>query len=88
MWPKMGQKIGTHYYNNEASVLDQFLVSKGLLTGKSGFTADIDSVEILRFSEMVATSRYPKPVRFNRGDSVNLDGFSDHFPISMMLQEK
>lgn len=88
MWPQMGQKIGTHYYNNEASVLDQFLVSKGMLTGKSGFTADTESVEIVRFSEMVYPGRYPRPVRFNRGDSVNLNGFSDHFPISMMLREK
>jgi endonuclease/exonuclease/phosphatase family metal-dependent hydrolase len=88
MWPVLGQGIGTHYYDNEASVLDQFLVSKGLVTGQSGLQADLASIEIVRLPEMVYSGAYPRPVRFDRGRSLNVEGFSDHFPISMKLLER
>jgi len=39
MWPVLGAGIGTHYFDNHANVLDQFLISKGLLTGKPGLKA-------------------------------------------------
>ncbi|MCI0485208.1 MAG: endonuclease/exonuclease/phosphatase [Blastocatellia bacterium] len=87
MWPIMGQGIGTHYFDNNANVLDQFLVSKGLVTGNSGIRALIDSTEILRFPEMVGTGLYPVPIRFGRGSSLNSDGFSDHYPIALRLRE-
>ena len=59
MWPAVGAGLGTHYHDNTAAVLDQFLVSKGLLTGRSGLTAQLDSVEILRPPEMVSGGLYP-----------------------------
>ena len=86
-WPVMGSGLGTHYHENTAAVLDQILVSKGLLTGNSGLLALTDSVEVVRFPEMVATGTYPVPVRFGRGASTNLRGFSDHFPVAMRLRE-
>lgn len=88
MWPVLGQGIGTHYYDNVATVLDQFLVSKGLVIERADIRADLASVEVVRLPGAVATGRYPKPVRFDRGKSINLNGFSDHFPISMVLHEK
>jgi hypothetical protein len=40
------------------------------------------------FPEMVADGAYPVPIRFGRPASdLNLDGFSDHYPISMIVQE-
>ena len=36
-WPLLGEASGTHYFDNFPNVLDQFLVSKGILNGKSGF---------------------------------------------------
>jgi hypothetical protein len=87
MWPIMGQGIGTHYYDNSPNVLDQFLVSKGLLTGRSGLAAILESVEVLRFPEMVKSGDYPAPKRFGRQSSLDPHGFSDHFPISLRLQE-
>jgi len=87
-WATMGSGQGTHYHENTAAVLDQLLVSKGLLTGNSGFMALTDTVEIVRFPEMTASGTYPVPIRFGRGASSNRDGFSDHFPIAMRLREK
>lgn len=88
MWPSLGQGIGTHYFDNHASILDQFLVSKGLLTGNSQITVMPDSVEIIRFPEMVRQGEYPAPIRFGRPSSdLNLEGFSDHFPISLKIKE-
>lgn len=87
MWAEEGRGIGSHYYNNVPGMLDQFLVSKGVLTGNSNFEI-AESAEVLRFPEMVDDGDYPKPVRFGRGDSVNFDGFSDHFPIALRVQEK
>lgn len=88
MWPVMGEKIGTHYYNNVPNVLDQFLVSKGLLTGNAGLQIAPDSAEIFRPPAMVATGAYPRPVRFGRGKSLNVEGYSDHFPITVRLRER
>ena len=88
MWPAMGQKIGTHYYGNVPNVLDQFLVSKGLLTGNAGLWIAPDTADIFRPPEMVATGAYPRPVRFGRGKSLNLEGYSDHFPITVRMKER
>lgn len=87
MWPSLGNGIGTHYYDNNPNILDQFLVSKGLLTGRSNFSLRQDTAEILRFPEMINTGTYPVPIRFGRGNSLNRDGFSDHFPIGVQIRE-
>lgn len=87
MWPILGQRLGTHYYDNEAQVLDQFLVSKGLVTGNSGIQVLSDSAEVVRPQEMIGSGLYPAPVRFGRGSSLNRGGFSDHYPITVRLRE-
>ncbi|MDX9858523.1 MAG: endonuclease/exonuclease/phosphatase [candidate division Zixibacteria bacterium] len=93
MWPFLGEAIGTHYFENFPNVLDQVLVSKGLLTGGSGLTvrASVDGsypVAIERFPEMTASGAYPSPIRFGRPSSgYNPDGYSDHFPISVSVTE-
>jgi predicted extracellular nuclease len=86
MWGISGQGIGTHYYNNAPNVLDQFLASRGVLTGASGFRVIPDSVDVVRFPEMVSTGSYPVPIRYGRKDQVNRDGFSDHFPIALTVR--
>lgn len=87
MWPAVGTALGTHYYSNYASVLDQFLISRGLLTGAPGPKARVDSVRIERFPEMVSGGDYPDPIRFRRGDDADLAGYSDHYPISVVIEE-
>jgi predicted extracellular nuclease len=87
MWDLMGDSVGTYYYSGSACLLDQFLASKGILTGNSGFSILQDSTEIIMFPEMVSSGIYPDPVRFGKGSSVNLDGFSDHYPIGVRIRE-
>ena len=94
MWPFLGQGVGSHYFDNFPNVLDQFIVSKGLLTKGSGIEvkkASDDSypVAIERFAEMVSGGTYPSPIRFSRPSAkdYNANGYSDHFPISVILTE-
>ncbi len=87
-WSILGERLGTHYYDNQAQVLDQFLVSKGLLTGNAGIRALPESVEVVQPTQMVGTGLYPVPVRFGRGESLNRSGFSDHYPIALRLRER
>jgi endonuclease/exonuclease/phosphatase family metal-dependent hydrolase len=87
MWPIVGSGIGTHYHDNFANVLDQFLVSKPLITGAGGLRVDRASVEVVRFPEMVGGSAFPVPIRYGRGSDVNPNGFSDHFPIVVRVEE-
>ncbi|HEY6011437.1 MAG TPA: endonuclease/exonuclease/phosphatase, partial [Nitrospirota bacterium] len=89
MWPLMGQNSGTHYFDNYANMLDQFLVAKGLLTGNSGLEAVMDSLRIFRVPEMVKPGEYPGPIKFGRPSSkdLNENGFSDHFPILIQVRE-
>jgi predicted extracellular nuclease len=86
MWPIVGQGIGTHYYDNYANVLDQFLANAPLVTGSAGVEIRPDTAKVLRFPEMVS-SGYPGPIRFGRGSSLDRDGFSDHYPIAVRVQE-
>ncbi|UCH51860.1 MAG: endonuclease/exonuclease/phosphatase family protein [Chloroflexota bacterium] len=89
MWPIMGQELGTYYYNNFPNVLDQFLANKNLMKGNAPIRVLPDSVQIIRFPEMIDTGEYPKPIPFGgMGKQVNNDGFSDHFPIAVTVVEQ
>jgi endonuclease/exonuclease/phosphatase family metal-dependent hydrolase len=84
MWPVGGALQGTHFHENRPSVLDQFLVSKGLMTGKSGFTVQFEATAVVAFPEMVTGGQYPQPRRHGRPSersTYDEAGFSDHFPI-------
>jgi hypothetical protein len=88
MWHAMGERSGTHYYDNFANLLDQFLASRALLLPDGQFTIEPASVRIETFAEMVAPGPYPGPRRFGRPSSgFDPTGFSDHFPISLMVRE-
>jgi endonuclease/exonuclease/phosphatase family metal-dependent hydrolase len=88
MWPLLGQRRGTHYFDNFASVLDQFLASRPLLERTAPIRVDPESVRIEAFPEMVGRGDYPAPRRFGRPSSgLDRTGFSDHFPISVILHE-
>ncbi|HEX6148754.1 endonuclease/exonuclease/phosphatase family protein [Nocardioides sp.] len=87
-WPIAGTPDGTFYFNNEPNVLDQFLVNRNLADDASPIRVRPETVEILRFPGMTASGDYPKPVPFGgMGDPVDEDGFSDHFPIGVIVTE-
>ena len=87
MWPMMANGLGTHYYSGVGSILDQMMVSKGLLRGRNTkLSVKLDSIKIENSSEMAHRG---KPRRFGRPSkksTYNKNGFSDHFPISVMLE--
>lgn len=86
MWPLLGYSAGTYYFQNRPLVLDQFLVSRGLVSGASGLTVLPETVEIVSPPETIADGTYPVPRRFGRGNSCDPDGYSDHFPIGLTLR--
>lgn len=89
MWPILGQGIGTYYYDSHAHIFDQFLASKGLLTGNSGIEVLTDSIKVLQVDEMKGDGAYPIPKFFGRpsGKKFDMNGFSDHYPICVRLKE-
>ena len=89
MWSFLGKGIGTFYYDNVPNLLDQFMVAKGLINKKRQFDIDFDSVKIEMFPEMISRGAYPAPIQFSRpAESLNENGFSDHYPISLVLIER
>jgi endonuclease/exonuclease/phosphatase family metal-dependent hydrolase len=93
MWPPMGtghggEPDGTFYFDNEPNQLDQFLINKNMIINTSPIRARADTVEILRFPGTSETGDYPRPIPFGgMGKPINRDGFSDHFPIGLTVEE-
>ena len=63
-------------------MLDQFLVSYGMLHGENPVWVNRDSVAVFRLARMVGSSK--QPTQLNRPyakSGVNTAGIPDHFPI-------
>lgn len=89
MCPFLAEGIASFYYGNVPYLLDQFMVSRGLLRQNRRFDIKPDSIKIEMFPEMISGGAYPNPIRFGRpASSFNRNGFSDHYPISMILTER
>lgn len=82
---------GTLYYRYDGNVFDQILVSRPLLDGNGPFALDEATAQIEAFPEMTSHRVGEGPIRFGlpKGDpqKVNQDGYSDHFPVSVMISE-
>jgi endonuclease/exonuclease/phosphatase family metal-dependent hydrolase len=96
MYAAMGKGFGTFFYDNFPYVFDQFMLPKSMLKSTAKFKpikqadSDLYQIEIVMMPEMMANSAYPKPKPFGRPSSpstFDLEGYSDHWPISMMLEE-
>jgi hypothetical protein len=88
MWPLMGQGVTSYVYSGTPTMLDQFMVTRGMLRRDAPIKPLRDSVSVLRFPEMVSRSVYKTPRRFGRPSSrLDRSGFSDHYPIAVMLRE-
>ncbi|WP_327742816.1 endonuclease/exonuclease/phosphatase family protein [Streptomyces europaeiscabiei] len=97
MWPLLGtddqpgptpRPSGTFYFENQANVLDQFLVNENMLAPSAPLRAEPGSVHIVTDPPgLVGTGRYPAPVLFGgMGKKINEDGYSDHYPIAMHVR--
>lgn len=83
MWEAIGSRAGTFYYSNAFNVLDQFMVSRGILIDNAKLKVQQGSIRIEVFPEM---SKNGIPRKFGRpAEALDQDGCSDHFPISLVL---
>jgi endonuclease/exonuclease/phosphatase family metal-dependent hydrolase len=86
-WSLMdGTAPGTYYFGKNPSgwnMLDQIMVSKGILVGNSGLEVDEKSIKIFRPKRIKEGSK-PKPYRKRKNKWVK--GFSDHFPITALIK--
>jgi predicted extracellular nuclease len=83
---------GTLYFDGNANLFDQILVARGLLTGPPRLRVSEQSARIETFPEMVDHRVGEGPIRFglpkgNAAENVNPSGFSDHFPVSVLIDE-
>lgn len=86
MWPIMGQRRASYVYGGRPIMLDQFMVSKGIAKKSGKYILDEYKVRLEEYSGMIS-GIYNTPVRFGQKNP-DLEGFSDHLPISMMIGEK
>ena len=89
MWEEMGKSVGTHYYQNFPTMLDQILISRGFLVDDADFSVADSAIEIIRYDRM-KDGEYGIPKRFGRPSKkqYNEEGYSDHFPIGLKIIEK
>lgn len=83
---------GSLYFRGNGNSFDQLLVSKSLLGGRSPLRVLEHTTRIEAFPEMVASSKNEGPIRFglpkgNPAKNVDREGFSDHFPVSVTIEE-
>ena len=86
MWPLLGHSIATHSFNKSWGMLDQILVNRAALK-REGIYCLPQDITIFQTEGMIKNNA---PVRFSRPASrggVNEEGFSDHLPIAVTLQE-
>jgi hypothetical protein len=90
MWPLLGiSDEGTHYYSgsiNTMNMLDQFIVSRGLYFGSQGLKIALDSVEILKPQIMTTDKGRPREFWFDGEGIKPSRGYSDHFPIQVIIE--
>ncbi|MGI1679813.1 MAG: endonuclease [Cellvibrionaceae bacterium] len=84
---------GTIYYQGNGNVFDQILVSKGLLDSAGVMVVDENTAKIELFPEMIDHRVSYGSIRFglpkgNAADNIDQTGFSDHFPVSVVIAEK
>jgi len=86
-WPFLATPdSGTIFFSDETAntmnVFDQFMVSRGLYFGESCLKAKPDSAQIFRSPDMAPGAKM-RPKAF---DKKTRKGYSDHFPIEMIIE--
>ena len=86
MWSFAVKARGTFYFDG-FNLLDQIMVSKGMLNSQGVFSIDLNSPQILEFEEL---KKNGKPRKFGRPsdtEGVDRQGYSDHYPIAVKIVE-
>ena len=85
---------GTLYFDKNGNLFDQILANRPLLDGgTSDFKVVDGSAGVIAFPEMVSHLKGEGPIRFglpkgNASKNINVDGFSDHFPVGIRISEE
>ena len=82
-----GHDPGTFLFSSDWNMLDQFLVTYGMLRTASTVRVNQESVEIYKPASLKAAGG--KARKFSRPSEkggADIDGFSDHFPITVRLE--
>lgn len=84
---------GTIYFDGNGNIFDQILVSKGLLQSNSPLKVDETTAKIELYPEIIDHRVSQGPIRFglpngNAAQNVNTAGYSDHFPVSVVITEQ
>jgi predicted extracellular nuclease len=82
------EKQGTHYYNKEWRVLDQIIVSQGLLNAKKGYSFDPKNAHILKKDFVLFKNNKTgeeRPSRTFGPENKYYNGYSDHLAIYVEL---
>lgn len=88
MWKLLGQNRGTFVFSGEKNLLDQFLVNRAIAVDsetsrfRAGETNILDDVKELVKGDYNSPRRFGKPT-----DELDETGFSDHLPITFVLEE-
>ena len=90
MWPLIGRADGTFYFENQANLIDQFLANENMI--KPGGDIELDATTVTIESSFPGLSDpndvYPQPKRFGgMGKQIDLNGYSDHYAISVLVKE-
>ena len=89
-WLNNISSIGTHKFQGKWTILDQFIVSSELIGSKKGLSCNQNSASILKNNFLLIDdkSNYGyQPNRNYNGYHYN-NGFSDHLPIYLVLNNK
>jgi len=81
------EKQGTHFYDKEWRVLDQIIVSQGLIGAKKGYSFNPKNAHILRKDFVLFKNAKTGEERPNRtyGGEKYYNGYSDHLSIYITL---
>lgn len=87
-YPLHKQGLGTHFYGNAYSMIDNFVVSEGLLSASKGIFSDgkaaIFSPEWISYKTKAG---HWAPARTFSGKNY-FNGYSDHYPIYFYLKKR
>ena len=89
MWDIIGDGNGSFFFENSPNMLDQILVNENVIKKTSVFQIKHGSVKVEKVTEMTNPGTYKKPIPFGgMGKDPNVNGYSDHFPVSVVVVEK
>lgn len=88
MWNLLGQNRGTFVFNGDKNLLDQVLVNRAIAVDSATSKFNAGVLDILDTIPELVKGDYKSPRKFGKpGDNLDETGFSDHLPVTFVLEE-